>query len=441
MAACLIGIGLLSACENYPDPAPLAPSVQTGQVENLYRKGATLWGAYQDNPVTDGPAKECGILLSIVHSMAEPTMLASAVLSENYSVQVRDLEPGREYFYQAYVSSGTSIATGEVKSFTTPSTTAPIFTELKMIETEHGRPVLSVGLEDDGGQEISMSGFCWKLLDEGDATDPTNTDEVNSVSIEQMNRFVFSGLRSNSLYAIRAYAVNGAVGYSNTLRIMTDEQGEVVLNGEIDPWAEPEEIEAIVPPAILDSIESYMPIYRGSNPPTIEGSYLIEPYEAVYCQDYDGQHGFAPGYIFISEIIRFSNQNNETLTLDYEDKDVNGLSYSIGKGSFISGEGDNFTVYFETEGELYDIYTRASQIYSGTISESGILDLYHVLIMVEKGDDPNGAVMQAGYFRLFKDGDGLAARYDWDSLVTRSVTDLPCAEMNSNYWNNLKFAK
>lgn len=115
----------------------------------------------------------------------------------------------------------------------------------------------------------------------------------------------------------------------------------------------------------------------------------------------------------------------EKRTLELDEKGVNGSSFSKGNGSFISGTEDNFTVYFDSEGESNGIYTRKADVYSGTITKDGITDLYHGFVMVEKGPDPEGILMDEGVFRLFKDSDGLSNHVDWDqapSVRSRSAT-------------------
>lgn len=208
--------------------------------------------------------------------------------------------------------------------------------------------------------------------------------------------------------------------YISSTGIMIEDKGTPVFDSEILPWTEPEDIESVVTPEILDSLEKYMPIYRGDTPPIVEGAYLMEPCEAVYCQDY-GVGGYAPGTICTSTQIRFFNQDNETLTLDFEGKNIDGTSHEVGTGSFISGSGNNFTVYFDTEGESSGIYTRMAEVYSGTLTAEGISDLYFAFVMVEKGEDPENILMDEGVFRLFKDGDGMASVYPWEVVESRTV--------------------
>lgn len=141
---------------------------------------------------------------------------------------------------------------------------------------------------------------------------------------------------------------------------------------------------------------------------------------AVYCED----NGFQPGEAVLSEYIRFSNQDMTKNTLDYEQKRSN--SYMSGTGAFISGSGSNFTAFFNIEGYTDDIYNKTALVISGTKTETGIKNLYYAFIMVEKGEDPENLLMQEGYFRVFKDEDGLSDAVSWPENLApaRSVVPL-----------------
>lgn len=186
----------------------------------------------------------------------------------------------------------------------------------------------------------------------------------------------------------------------------------VVLSGYILPWdSEDMRMDNVVPPEILEEIEDYMPIYQGVNPPNVEGAYLIEPQVLVYSSD----HNFEPGHVFTSNVLRFFDQNTNNNTLSVADRSLNGSSYSQGSGAYICGTGDNFTAFFNTEGTSHGIYTKMADVYSGTMSSSGIVNLYHAFVMVEKGDDPNHMLMGEGVYRIVTDSDGLSVKTRWEN--------------------------
>ncbi len=196
---------------------------------------------------------------------------------------------------------------------------------------------------------------------------------------------------------------------------MNSKQEIVEFVGDINPWDTPDRIDDVVPEDIQDEMDDYIPIYKGSTPPNVEGAYIVEPFTTVYCED----GNYEPGHVIADFYIRFSNQNSVTNTLDYEGMHDES-TYDEGKGAFISGSGNNFTAFFNTEGESSGIYTKTALVISGTKTSSGIKDLYYAFVMVEKGSDPNHKLMDEGVFRVFKDGDGLASNYSW----TKSLNSL-----------------
>ena len=167
-------------------------------------------------------------------------------------------------------------------------------------------------------------------------------------------------------------------------------------------------INVVIPEEIRNKMEPYIPIYDGINPPDVTGTYLISPFVAVYCEDGE----YAPGHQVVDRTIRFSNQNTVTNTLDYDSYTSN--SRDSGPGAFISGTGDNFSAFFDSEGQTYGIYTKLALVISGSISSNGIKDLYYAFVMVKKGDDPNHRLMEEGVFRVFKDSDGISVKSNWN---------------------------
>lgn len=169
------------------------------------------------------------------------------------------------------------------------------------------------------------------------------------------------------------------------------------------------EIEDVIPPEILEEMDPYINIYRGNNPPVVEGTYLIDPFVTVYCQD-QGNGGYSPGDIVNSTYIGFFNQDNSKLTLDFKSESVKNTAYEKGNGLFISGEDNKFTVYFDTEGMSSGITTKTALVISGVKTSMGIQNLEYAFVMVEKGPDPDHVLMAEGVFRVFKDKDGLAEK-------------------------------
>ena len=210
---------------------------------------------------------------------------------------------------------------------------------------------------------------------------------------------------------------NSGKSYEYTINMNADRE-IVEFTGDINPWNVDERINSVVPEDIQDKMEPYIPIYKGNTPPNIEGTVFVDPFSCVYCEDY-GNGGFAPGTIVTSSYIRFSNQNAIYNTVDIDEVSVSGSSTSTGTGAFISGTGNNFTAFFNTNGQTDGISHRTALVISGTKTSAGIQNLKYAFIMVEKGSDPNSHLMNEGVFRVFEDQDGLSPYVSWPGASSR----------------------
>lgn len=166
-------------------------------------------------------------------------------------------------------------------------------------------------------------------------------------------------------------------------------------------------IKEVIPEALLTDIEKYMPIYEGTTPPNIEGVYLINPTTLVYTSD--GQ--FKQGDSFNDKIIKFSNQNGATNIVAYDSRESSSADSS--ELVSVNGTNDNFTAYFIAIGTTAGISTKTSTVISGTMTTSGIQDIKYAFIMLDKGADPDKKLMDVNAYRIFKDGDDLAANTTW----------------------------
>ena len=208
---------------------------------------------------------------------------------------------------------------------------------------------------------------------------------------------------------------------------VTIEKDEIVsFTGNILPWGEEDErIEQVIPDDIRLKMEAYVPIYDGVNPPNIEGCYLLDPMVAIYMSDYDGD---LSAFEWAGEYINFTNQNTVTNTIDMEELSTNGDAYAIGEGAIIVGEGNNFSVLFNTEGATHGIYNKTALLISGTKGKDGIENMKYAFVMVEKGDDPEGELMEEGAFRVFQDQDGMAYATSWPIEETRAAEWIPASK-------------
>jgi hypothetical protein len=211
-----------------------------------------------------------------------------------------------------------------------------------------------------------------------------------------------------------------ASGRQVTLSVHITEEAVVVFTGDISAW-NTVVIENAIPYDILEKMDDHIEIYRGNNPPNLEGCFLFHPAICLYCEDEDNG-GYAPGEQVSSMYLLFENQDTKAQTIEYSELSASYKSYSLGNGAYIIGENNNFTVFFNLTGysqeEDYVVYLKEAMVISGTKTSSGIENLKYAFVMVEKSDDPNNYIMEEGVYRVFYDGDYVSQPTDWPSDFT-----------------------
>ena len=196
--------------------------------------------------------------------------------------------------------------------------------------------------------------------------------------------------------------------------------GSVLVIGKNQDDEVDDRIHALIPDEIRDVIDEYIPIYDGMNPPNIEGSYYLSPQILIGSSlSYD-----QIGKEYAVEYQKYSNQDMVNNTIDMvRVEGSNGvIGWSKGSGAFISGTGNNFTIFFDQTGESYETneagesYTipyKWVYIVSGTKTATGIKDLTVGFVMKEKGYDPEEKIVDVGTFRFFTDPDGISEATSW----------------------------
>ncbi len=178
------------------------------------------------------------------------------------------------------------------------------------------------------------------------------------------------------------------------------------------------EINDFVPPSVLAIIDSLgMPVYKGGNPPSIGGSYLCDPFKLIN----SNRSGDYIGSIYSDYYVKFSNQNNEDLTINMDY--VNGPENGTGIGGFIVGDNGAFSVFSELTVVAYSDTAYILNLISGKIKEEGIEDFYLALLMLDNLGNPHGYFINDEDGRVFMDDDGMADEIaDFTKLAKESFT-------------------
>lgn len=166
-----------------------------------------------------------------------------------------------------------------------------------------------------------------------------------------------------------------------------------------------------IPEDILEEIENNgQVIYSGFNPPVLKGKYRLSPTILVSSNFADT---YSPGDEFKSQILEFSNFRRSDLTLEVSIEDEDGVHKTKGRGGFIAGEGNDFTIYIreDTENTTTGHVHLSTTVLSGTVDANGIVNLHLSRFMIDDNGDPYGDLFENGNGRLFKDGDGYSEKF------------------------------
>jgi hypothetical protein len=151
-------------------------------------------------------------------------------------------------------------------------------------------------------------------------------------------------------------------------------------------------------------------IHKGTTPPTVEGVYTIDPFYCANSNFADALEGTSFG----TSTLTLSNQNTARLSIDFKNFLINTYDNTNetweGKGTFISGEGNNFSILFNSDGELdkgtYIAKYKNLIILSGELDTQdgkikGIKNLQMASIMSDDYKDPYNTLISIGKGRLF----------------------------------------
>jgi hypothetical protein len=166
------------------------------------------------------------------------------------------------------------------------------------------------------------------------------------------------------------------------------------------------EIVNLVPDQILNEIKDLgMPIYSGENPPSIEGSYLAKPF-ILKSSNIESD---SPGMLFADLYIKFRNQNNKNLTIDFDY--ANGGELGLGYGSYIVGDDGKFSVFVEVDVTYNESKAKVVMIISGKLADDGIKNLYYANFMIDNFGNEQGYWIDNGTGRVLYDEDGFSEEY------------------------------
>ncbi|MBX9886530.1 MAG: DUF1566 domain-containing protein [Flavobacteriaceae bacterium] len=137
-----------------------------------------------------------------------------------YTSSLTNLSPNTIYYIRAYATNSLGTAYGDVKSFTTTSSTTPIVSTTSNTSFISQTAAVSGGnVTSESGASVTARGVCWS----NQTTTPTITNS-KTLNGSGMGSFAssLSGLSPNTTYYIRAYATNNiGTAYGQTAAFTT----------------------------------------------------------------------------------------------------------------------------------------------------------------------------------------------------------------------------
>jgi len=168
----------------------------------------------------------------------------------------------------------------------------------------------------------------------------------------------------------------------------------------------------IIPPDLFENfLDLRIEINNGTNPPDIEGTYLVSTLQLVRNTtgiDIATQR---------NKYVTFSKQDNTTLTINVEytmQVDDLGTTSLTGTGSFIVGEGNKFTVVVDGTREYGGFTAKTVEVFSGEIYNTGIStgirNYQWAVMMIDDRGDPLDVWISNGTGYSKRDSDGFSVR-------------------------------
>jgi hypothetical protein len=164
----------------------------------------------------------------------------------------------------------------------------------------------------------------------------------------------------------------------------------------------PTPISNIISQSMIDSLTADgATIYAGTTPPTVNGIFLMHPDSCIY----DNSPGQFAGALFDDYKFNMSNQNNSLFTISVAQKDVvSGILNSTPVSTYISGSGNNFSIFLLRTSSASGIAVRQFNVLSGTLTQSGIQNFQNTLYLRSKTGDPTNTIAPVGTIRVFVTG-------------------------------------
>ncbi|WP_196894041.1 hypothetical protein [Aureivirga marina] len=186
------------------------------------------------------------------------------------------------------------------------------------------------------------------------------------------------------------------------------------FNGSVDS------VENIYTPETVQALNNLdFTIYTGNTPPSVEGTFEVSPMMLINSTvPGDVIPTFFPNYVFT-----LTNQNNNDLTIDFEGQHLDGSQQDSGDGTYISGQGNNFTVYLNLTSLIGQYPAQTAFVISGQKTTEGIANLQIAALMVDNGGNIEDEYIPNNTGRVLVDFDELAEEIEIVNETSRATSN------------------
>lgn len=151
-----------------------------------------------------------------------PDLNDTVYVSENgsgsFTTNCDQLSPNQTYYVRAFATNTVGTTYGNELSFVTKALTVPTITTQAISNITNTTSISGGNITDDGGTPILERGICWSVISNPTISDDFVTEGVGAGSYIAL----MTGLTSNILYHVRAYATNAqGTSYGNDLTFTT----------------------------------------------------------------------------------------------------------------------------------------------------------------------------------------------------------------------------
>ncbi|MBQ8672515.1 MAG: hypothetical protein IJ511_00430 [Bacteroides sp.] len=189
-----------------------APTV-IATVETTTATSIALSAVITNNGSASATITEKGFVYSTTNNPPTLADTKVTVTESDFKTLLQNLTQSTTYYIRAYAKNETQTGYSEVISVTTSRSAAPTLSLVSVSEITENSAVVQGQITDNGGNNPTAIGFAYKMANGQETQVPLSLTELGN---DNSFKTTLSNLSSNTLYQVRAFAVNKAgTGYSS----------------------------------------------------------------------------------------------------------------------------------------------------------------------------------------------------------------------------------